>query len=428
MSAPYISVPITGYNANPPADDGSAVSTNQVKWSTIKTKLDDPLNTAILAMNSGILAAFANTLAGGSIVSTGVNIAVTNSNQGDLMRATAAGITITAPDATSVGSPFTWAILNSSTGNITLAGPIVATVQQLINGSASITLAAGDGYEVFTDGTNWYVVGRKTGTLPRSYGSGCKAANGADTTNDITFTAGKWRDSTDTVDLTVPAFSTGKQLDANWAPGDAAGCRNSAAGIANATYHYYAVGKADGSNADIYAVAGVAGTDPESTASYAAVITALQLESGGTLYVYARRIFSIPRLSAALVQFTHSGDYTRPKTPIQDVDTAVLTTSASTQTMASVPVGLAMLIKANVTVGAAAGAEVYIKATGDTDSAPSQTAAPGASAGINLGNTMNAQVDIWIDASAQFTARSTAASTTFKASAVWWLDTRGRYL
>jgi hypothetical protein len=44
---PYSPVTVVGYNANPPEDDGSEVSTNEITWAGIKGKLTDPLLTGI---------------------------------------------------------------------------------------------------------------------------------------------------------------------------------------------------------------------------------------------------------------------------------------------------------------------------------------------------------------------------------------------
>jgi hypothetical protein len=43
----YTEVTIAGFDASPPPDDGSTGPTNQVKWATIKSKLFDPLKTAL---------------------------------------------------------------------------------------------------------------------------------------------------------------------------------------------------------------------------------------------------------------------------------------------------------------------------------------------------------------------------------------------
>ncbi len=130
------------------------------------------------------------------------------------------------------------------------------------------------------------------GRLSRGYIDGCILANGTDATNDINVAAGVCRDSTNAVDITV-ATMAGKQLDANWAAGASAGMRNSAVGIANTTYHIYAVAKADGTQ-DIYA---------HTSTTVATVITALQAESGGSAYLYARRIGSIVRAGGAVNGF-----------------------------------------------------------------------------------------------------------------------------
>jgi len=46
----YTSKTVSGYNATPPADDGSAVAANRISWATIKTKLADPIKTLIAAI------------------------------------------------------------------------------------------------------------------------------------------------------------------------------------------------------------------------------------------------------------------------------------------------------------------------------------------------------------------------------------------
>lgn len=50
----YSNVTVTGYNDSPPSDDGTVSAANQAKWSTVKTKLFDPLQTALEAINTGI--------------------------------------------------------------------------------------------------------------------------------------------------------------------------------------------------------------------------------------------------------------------------------------------------------------------------------------------------------------------------------------
>ncbi len=55
---PFTTVTVTSYNASPPPDDGSQTAANEVTWSGIKTKLSDPLNTAIASLSTNANAAF----------------------------------------------------------------------------------------------------------------------------------------------------------------------------------------------------------------------------------------------------------------------------------------------------------------------------------------------------------------------------------
>lgn len=166
MATPYSGVNITGYNSNPPADDGSQTEANRVKWATIKTKLNDPVKTRTDDINTALIAAFGKI--DGGITSTGVNYTVLSPDQGKLVRATVASITITTPDATDVGSPFVFGVLNDSTGDITLDG----SGSQTIDGDASVTIPAGAGCRIRTDGTNWFTEGQsfqRTQVVPQGY-------------------------------------------------------------------------------------------------------------------------------------------------------------------------------------------------------------------------------------------------------------------
>jgi hypothetical protein len=160
MAAPYSSVSVSGYNSNPPADDGSSVASNQVKWSTVKTKLGDPLNTFAAAADAAIIAAFGKVIGGAGVTSTAVNYTVQSSDQGKLIRASAGSITITTPDASTVTSPFVFAVVNNSSGTVTFDG----NGSQTVDGVASIDMPPGTGFTCYTDGTNWYTTGRQ-GTL-----------------------------------------------------------------------------------------------------------------------------------------------------------------------------------------------------------------------------------------------------------------------
>lgn len=180
MGAPYTSVSISGYNANPPPDDGTQTEANRVKYSTIKTKLDDPLKTAIESINTNIGTAFAKIIGGGGVTSTGTTYTVLSTDQGKLVTATAA-TTITSPDATDVDEPFVFGLSNTSSGDVTFDG----NGSQTIDGEASITLGPGEGVVVFTDGTNWFTIGRAKRSLVAPQGYLTLLAAGVDVLSPI---------------------------------------------------------------------------------------------------------------------------------------------------------------------------------------------------------------------------------------------------
>lgn len=409
MGNPYTSVTVTSYNSNPPADDGSEVAANRVQWSTHKTKIGDPLKTAIESINTNTNTAFAKLVGGGGVTSTATDYTVVAGDQGKLVKVTASA-TITTPDATVVTSPFVFGILNLHTSAITLDG----SGSQTINGASSIQVGAGEGYLVWTDGSNWFVVGRKTGVLGRGYIDGCILSNGTDATNDINIAAGVCRDSTNAVDITVPAIS-GKQLDANWAAGGSAGMRNSAAGIANTTYHIWAVRTAASETADIYA---------HTSATAATVLAALQAESGGSSYAYLRRIGSIIREGGAIVAFTQRGDYFGITTPTLEVDTSI-TTSASSHVL-RVPTGIEVLAKFNMMVNNGGRAHILASELTQTVASSSSTAAPLGSATSDGDHMVHGPVELFTNTSGQIRAFSTISSTTFRTSTFGWTDSRGK--
>src|SRR5438105_1433934 len=113
MGTQYDPVSVTGYNANPPADDGSATEANRVKWATIKTKLADTIKVAVEAINTNVIAAFAKV--DGGVTSSSISYQVLATDQGKLVKITGSGgITVTTPDAATVLSPFVFELLNNS--------------------------------------------------------------------------------------------------------------------------------------------------------------------------------------------------------------------------------------------------------------------------------------------------------------------------
>jgi hypothetical protein len=248
------------------------------------------------------------------------------------------------------------------------------------------------------------------------------ANNGSDATNDIDVAAGSCMDSTGVAPMILTALT--KRLDANWAAGTNQGMRNSAAAITDTTYHIYAVCKAGGADPDIYAHA---------SATVATVITALQAETGGSAYLYARRIGSIIRASAAIVAFSQNGDEFLRSAIASDLAAGSLGTTAVLQAL-SVPLGIKVkaLVSATLTDGSPAGdTHVLLTSPDQTDVAASLTNcslrvssnAAGATAVAN-----SASFEIRTDTSAQIRYRLDASQADIGLfiNTRGWIDTRGR--
>ena len=166
MGALYPGTSVSGYNSNPPPDDGTTVATNLQKWADVKSKIGDPLNTFAASADSNITSAFGKTTDGASVVSTAVDYAATAADQGRLIKVTVSGKTVTTPDAGTVGAPFVFRVLNNSSGTITLAGN--ATGAQTIDGSTTQVIQPGSGCTLKTDGTNWFTGGLKAPQISTS--------------------------------------------------------------------------------------------------------------------------------------------------------------------------------------------------------------------------------------------------------------------
>ncbi len=155
MANPFTPPSISGYNSGPPPDDGTSGADNTVTWSKHKTKLADPIKSALEATWTAITSAFGKVIGGAGVTATGVNYTVQSSDQGKLIRATAGSITITTPAAGTVGAPFVFMVINDGGSDITLDG----NASETINGETTLTLADQQGVVVSTDGSNWFALG-----------------------------------------------------------------------------------------------------------------------------------------------------------------------------------------------------------------------------------------------------------------------------
>jgi hypothetical protein len=149
--ASYTSPDISGYNSNPPSDDGSETTTNRIDWSTIKNKLNDPTKTYAEAIDSATTSAFSTIdgqIADGSAW-----------YKADTGAADAYVVTLSpAVSSNVVGRKTSFKAANANTGASTLnINGIGAEAIKRQNGSAlsGNDILASSIYTVVWDGTNY---------------------------------------------------------------------------------------------------------------------------------------------------------------------------------------------------------------------------------------------------------------------------------
>ena len=183
----YTSQTISNYNDDPPPDDGSAVAANQIKFSTVKDELADPIRVLAQAINTELLSAFSSLFLGNTEnKATTFNVATTD--DGTLFNCTAP-LTVNLPPAVDAGEGFAVVIFNNSGGTITIDGDSSET----INGNATVTLTNDlDAFILVSTGSLWH--GIKIETLSGFLGddntfTGNNTFSGTNTfSNDVTFT------------------------------------------------------------------------------------------------------------------------------------------------------------------------------------------------------------------------------------------------
>ena len=147
---PYTSVSVTGYNTDPPSDDASQVSSNQLGWDTHKEKLGDPLKTALELINSRNLTAHARQLGQTFELKTTAYTVQAPGDRGKFFSVTGT-TTITLPAVADAGDGFPVVVKNDGTGVVT----VDTSASELIDGDTSFTLAANDWALLTTDGSTW---------------------------------------------------------------------------------------------------------------------------------------------------------------------------------------------------------------------------------------------------------------------------------
>lgn len=157
MGTKYTTTAVVGYNSTPPADDGTASDANKIKWSTIKTKLPDPLNTAIAAIDTKLVD-YVNV---GPVAKTTTYTTVAGDNNKTLE--CSGTFTVSLMDAASAGAGYTVEVNNQGTGTITVsritAGDTINTVAGNVTLAAKVSMtfrviAAATGYAIIAIGRN----------------------------------------------------------------------------------------------------------------------------------------------------------------------------------------------------------------------------------------------------------------------------------
>lgn len=145
MGTKYSANSISGYNATPPVDDGTVSEANKVKWSTIKTKLSDPINTLAAAIDSDLQTHFD---VGPTAVTSNTTLGASHYNQ--IIQVSGASVTLTLTDAATLGAGWYCRVVSTdSSNNTTIAR---ATSGDTINGSAAdFTLTALHAIDIFVN-------------------------------------------------------------------------------------------------------------------------------------------------------------------------------------------------------------------------------------------------------------------------------------
>jgi hypothetical protein len=264
-----------------------------------------------------------------------------------------------------------------------------------------------------------------SGEFLRGYISGLTLSNNVtDATNDVDFATGSAASKAATpILMTLPSATT-KRLDANWAAGTGNGMRYSGAAIADTTYGTFFATKAAGADPDIYAYPLTAGTDADSTAFHATVLTALQAETGGADYTHIRRIGSILRVSSTILFFTQRGDEFLLNSPRYDLNSTAISATASLRAF-SVPLGLKVDAIISGYHSHSSGHSILITSP---DQADESTAADGRNTSVANSNQVGSfQVRVRTNTSAQLRFRANATLAEVRATTMGWVDTRGRF-
>lgn len=395
MANPFGSVTATGYNSNPPPDDGSSSAANEITWAGIKTKIGDPLKTEIDAINTNVLSAFTKIFAN-NISSISTDYTALTSDQGKLL-ATSGTHTITLPAAASAATPFTLAVLNAGTGTTTIDG----NASETIDTALTISLLPTQWAILICDGSNWRSL-KTVAPVLSGYLFGCTLSRNTGTPNTkIDIQAGQACDGSGLAMMNLAAVAT---VDTGTVGANGLDTGTLAA---SKWYHVWVIGKLDGTTAGFMCRADLAGLSPT-------------LPSG---YVFKRRVGSVLTSGTTqFVDFQQNGDNFRWSVPPLDANN-VATTSTYANLAISSPLGV--VVEAFGNANATGGIVVQIRPPFASDVSPTNAASPlgtvAPGSGALAGNKWFCRTNI----SSQVQWASSANSNSYLTTE-GWLDYRGR--
>lgn len=138
MGAKYTTQAVSGFNASPPADDGSQTDANKVYWRTIKQKLGDPLNNWADSVDDALVAAFDYSV--NQKTANYTTVAGDHMRTVEIAPTVSSAVTISLGDASTMASGYMVRVKNSSAVTCTLGR---ATGGDTIDGTAAnVTLPA----------------------------------------------------------------------------------------------------------------------------------------------------------------------------------------------------------------------------------------------------------------------------------------------
>jgi hypothetical protein len=135
MGQKYSSISVVGFNSGPPSDDGSQTEANKVTWAKQKTKLADPLKTAVESVNTALVTALDKSA---RAITTSDAAAATDHDR--VIQANTASVVVTLADAATMAAGYTVSVSNQSSGNITVAlATSTDTIDTVTNTTVTLT-------------------------------------------------------------------------------------------------------------------------------------------------------------------------------------------------------------------------------------------------------------------------------------------------